>query len=55
VADSGSVAKALHLGLAASADERRQRGAAGRELLHRSYTWDKICRRLLEACETYCR
>lgn len=50
-----SIAAALRLALSASETDRRQRGLAGRQLLERDYTWENICRQLLEACETYCR
>ena len=54
-AERDSVAKALRAALDASEAERHQRGTTGRRLLERRYTWENICPRLLEACETYCR
>ena len=50
-----SLTDALRLALVASETERRQRGAMGRQLLEREYTWDRICRRLLHACASYCK
>ena len=49
-----SLAEALRLALTASPVERKQRGAAGRRLLERDYTSENVCRRLLQACATYC-
>ncbi len=49
-----SVTEALRTALTASESERHQRGAAGRRLLERDYTWESVCRRLLEACKCHC-
>lgn len=49
-----SLTTALREALTASEAERRQRGAAGRQLLERDYTWESVCRRLLQACANYC-
>lgn len=50
-----SLQDALRNALSAGEPERRQRGAAGRELLLRDYTWPRIAERLLEACSIHCR
>jgi len=49
-----SLTEALRQGLAASATERQQRGGVGRRLLEREYTWESVCRRLLQACASHC-
>jgi glycosyltransferase involved in cell wall biosynthesis len=49
-----SVQTALREALNASAQERRQRGEAGRQLLERNYTWPRIAERLLDACASHC-
>jgi glycosyltransferase involved in cell wall biosynthesis len=49
-----SLAGALRQAMCASETERRQRGAAGRQLLERDYTWESVCRHLLQACANYC-
>ncbi len=49
------LARALRAALTASAEERRQRGEAGRRLLQRDYAWPEIARQLLAACAEHCR
>jgi hypothetical protein len=40
--------------LTASDEERRQRGANGRHLVERQYSWPSIVSELLSACTAYC-
>jgi glycosyltransferase involved in cell wall biosynthesis len=49
-----SVQASLREAIGASAQERRQRGEAGRRLLERDYTWPRIAERLLDACASHC-
>ncbi|HEX4265922.1 MAG TPA: glycosyltransferase [Verrucomicrobiae bacterium] len=49
-----SLADSLREAVTASETERHQRGAAGRKLLERDYTWESVCRHLLQACANYC-
>lgn len=49
-----SLKSALSAALMAADTERRDRGAAGRQLLEREYTWETVCSRLIQACANYC-
>lgn len=50
----GSLTEALRAAFIAGERERHQRGAAARQLLEREYTWESVCRRLLQACASHC-
>lgn len=54
-ANRESLRAAIAAAIAASDEERRERGHAGRRLAERRYTWEEISRRLLDACSAHCR
>jgi glycosyltransferase involved in cell wall biosynthesis len=54
-ANLNSLTESLRLALTTSGSERRERGAAGRQLLERDYTWERVCHRLLQACASHCQ
>lgn len=51
----GSLTGALRASIVAGEEERHQRGVAGRQLLEKEYTWERVCQQLLQACANYCR
>ncbi len=53
-AEVDSIGAALDQALAATDDERRQRGQAGQRLVRECYTWQAVARTLLEACDAHC-
>ena len=50
-----SVTEALRTAMVASECERNERGQLGRELVQRSYSWEKITETILQACAAHCR
>ena len=49
-----SVARALAVAIDVTDSERKERGACGRRLVERSYSWPNIASDILKACSTYC-
>jgi len=52
--DLDSLVKALSVALNVAESERRQRGAAGRRLVERSFAWPKVASEILSACAAHC-
>lgn len=53
--DLDAITTCLDQALAASVEERRQRGTAGGRLVKDNYTWSAISQTIAEACEHHCR
>lgn len=53
-ATARSLTEALRIALSVSDHERSERGQRGRGLVSASYSWDRVVKTILNACESHC-